>query len=179
MGIVSPEAGRSNFGDFCCRDVVLSGFFASAGIWPLFHDVTPAMRVKANAVMRLMGIYRLRDKSINEVSTGESRMVTIARALVNDPPTMLLDEPTSSLDMLAAYKLRETLRKIAAEGKGIVMITHNLSDIIPEITRVVLIREGNVFKDGHKEKLLTVKTLSTLFGVKLDITERDGYYYCW
>lgn len=179
LGIVSPEAGRSAFGNFSCGEVVLSGFFASAGIWPLFHDVTAGMRRKANAVMRLMGVFDLRAVRINEVSTGESRRVTIARALVNDPSTMLLDEPTSSLDVQAARTLGDTMRKIARQGKGIVMITHNLSDIIPEIQRVVLIRDGKVVGDGKKEDLLTVESLSALFGVTLDVVKRDGYYYCW
>ena len=178
LGIVSPEAGRSSFGSFTCREVVLSGFFASAGIWPI-HEVTTEMEEKAKAVMKLLGIHRLRDASVNEVSTGESRLVTIGRALVNNPKTMLLDEPTSSLDMQASRKLRRTLRRIAADGKGIVMITHNLSDIIPEIKRVVLIRNGRVVQDGQKEKLLTEETLSALFGVKLELARRGGYYYCW
>ncbi len=179
LGIVSHEAGRSSFGNFSCRETVLSGFFSSAGIWPYFHDVTPDMERKANAAMRLMGIYRLRNKKVNEVSTGESRLVTIARALVNDPSTMLLDEPTASLDLQAARTLRDMLRRIAGQGKGILMITHNLSDIIPEIKRVVLIRDGRIVADGEKKELLTVESLSAFFGVKLDVFRRDGYYYCW
>lgn len=178
LGIVSPEAGKSSFADFSCQEVVLSGFFSSAGIWP-FHQVTPRMKKKAAEVMKLMGIYHLRAVSINEVSTGESRLVTIGRALVNDPATMLLDEPTSSLDLQAARELRGVLRKIAGEGKSIVMITHNLSDIIPEIQRVVFIRGGKVVQDAQKDKILTAESLSELFGVNLEVVKRDGYYYCW
>ncbi|MFH1381590.1 MAG: ATP-binding cassette domain-containing protein [Chloroflexota bacterium] len=178
LGIVGPDLVKSSFADFSCEEVVLSGFFGSTGIWP-YHRVTIAMQDKAKEVMRLMRIYHLRKASINEISTGESRLVMIGRALVNDPLAMLLDEPTVSLDPQAARKVRHTLRKISRQGKTIVMITHNLSDIIPEIQRVVLIRNGKVVQDGEKDKILTTAFLSALFGVKLEVVRRDGYYYCW
>jgi len=178
LGIVSPEAVRSSFYDFTCLEIVLSGFFSSAGIWA-YQEVTAPMKKKAKEVMKLLGILHLAGTSIDEISTGESRLVTIARSLVNDPLAMLLDEPTSSLDPQAARKLRLRLSKIARQGTGIVMITHNLSDIIPEIERVILIRGGKVVQDGDKEEILTAKNLSTLFGGKLEVVRRDGYYYCW
>ena len=178
LGIVGPEPVKSSFYDFTCLEIVLSGFFSSSGIWA-YQEVTAEMKKKAKEVMKFLGIYHLAGTSIDEISTGESRLVTIARALVNDPLAMLLDEPTSSLDLQAARKVRRTLSKIAAQGKGIVMITHNLSDIMPEIQRVVMIRGGKVFQDGAKEKILTAESLSALFGGKLEVMRRDGYYYCW
>ena len=103
----------------------------------------------------------------------------ISRALINDPKTMLLDEPTSSLDLQATRKTRQALRRITKKGKGIVMITHNLSDIIPEIKRVVLINNGRIIQDNEKDKILTAESLSALFRIKLKIIKRGGYYYCW
>ncbi len=178
LGIVSPEAVKSRFYDFSCMEIVLSGFFGSAGIWA-YQEVTAEMKKKAKEAMKFLGIYHLAGTSIDEISTGESRLVTIARSLVNEPLAMLLDEPTSSLDPQATRKLRRKLSKIAAQGKGIVMITHNLSDIIPEIQRVIMIRGGKVVQDGDKEQILTAKNLSVLFGGKLELIRRDGYYYCW
>ena len=178
LGIVSPEAVRSRFYDFSCLEIVLSGFFSSAGIWA-YQEVTAEMKKKAKEVVKLLRIAHLADTSIDEISTGESRLVTIARSLVNHPLAMLLDEPTSSLDPQAARKLRLRLSKIAKQGTGIVMITHNLSDIIPEIRRVILIRGGKVVQDGDKETILTASTLSALFGGKLEVARRYGYYYCW
>ncbi len=178
LGIVDSDVVKSIFRDFSCREIVLSGFFSSTGIWP-HHQVTARMEKKAAAAMKLMGISRLGETSITRISTGESRLVMIARALVNDPQTMLLDEPTSNLDLRAARKVRNTLRRITGEGKGIVMITHNLTDIIPEIQRVVLIRNGKVVQDGDKDRILTADSLSALFGVKLEVIKRDGYFYCW
>jgi len=178
LGIVSSDVVKSRFSDFSCQEIILSGFFSSVGIWP-HHQVTTEMKKKAREVMELVGIYHLEDTNINEVSTGESRLVMIARALVNDPLSMLLDEPTSSLDPQAARKVRRTLRRIAGNGKGIVMITHNLSDIFPEIQRIVFICNGRVVQDGEKDRILTAESLSALFGVTLEVVRRDGYYYCW
>jgi len=178
LGIVGSDVIKSSFSDFSCQEIILSGFFSSAGIWP-HHQVTTEMKKRTREVMRLMGIYHLGETSINEISTGESRLVMIGRALVNDPLTILLDEPTSSLDPQAALNVHRTLSRIASKGKGIVMITHNLSDIIPEIQRVVLIRNGRVIQDGEKGKILTSESLSALFGTKLEVVRRDGYYYYW
>lgn len=178
LGIVSPEPVKSKFYDFNCEEIVLSGFFASSGIWA-YQEITPEMKHRAKEAMKFLGIYHLAGTSIDEISTGESRLVTIARSLVNDPLAMLLDEPTASLDPHATRKLRLKLSKIARQGTGILMITHNLSDIIPEIQRVILIRGGKVVRDGDKDAILTAKNLSALFGGKLELTYRDGYYYCW
>lgn len=178
LGIVGSEVIKSNFIDSSCLETVLSGFFSSAGIWP-HHQVTSEMQRRAKAALRRMGVGRLGTKSIEEISTGESRLVMMSRALVNDPPTMLLDEPTSSLDPQATSKVRQALRRIAGEGKSIVMITHNLSDIIPEIRRVVFIRHGRIVQDGDKNSILTSEALSALFGTRLEIVKRDGYFFCW
>jgi iron complex transport system ATP-binding protein len=178
LGIVSPEVTKSSFRSFTCQEIVLSGFFASAGVWP-YYRVTAAMKEKTKEVMKLLGIYHLSRTRSDEISTGESRLLMIGRALVNDPSTMLLDEPTSSLDPQAARKIRTIMRKLAGMGKGILMITHNLSDIIPEVQRVVLIHNGRVVQDGQKETLLTAESLSALFGVELEVVKRGGYYYCW
>jgi iron complex transport system ATP-binding protein len=130
-------------------------------------------------VLGLLEIAHLGERSMSEISTGEARRVLIGRALVHHPRALLLDEPTSSLDLHAAYELRKILRKIAAAGTGIIMVTHNLRDIIPEIERVVLLKEGSIFKDGAKDAVLTSDLLSRLFGTALTVVKRDGYYYLW
>ncbi|MFC1953571.1 ABC transporter ATP-binding protein [Chloroflexota bacterium] len=178
LGIVGPDILRSSFRDFSCKDIVLSGFFGSVGIWP-HHHITIGMQNKASESMELMGIHHLGETSITKISTGESRLVMIARALVNDPLTMLLDEPTSNLDPRAAAEIRRMLRRITNEGKGIIMITHNMTDIIPEIQRVVLLQNGKIVEDGDKDSLLAEDSLSELFGVKLELMRRNGYYYYW
>ena len=103
----------------------------------------------------------------------------IGRALVHEPRALLLDEPSTSLDLFAQHELRETVRKLAHSGIGILLVTHHLSDIIPEIDRLILMREGRVIADGPKRELLTAATLRELFGVEVELAERDGYYHLW
>jgi iron complex transport system ATP-binding protein len=89
----------------------------------------------------------------------------------------VLDEPTSSLDLHATYELREILRKLAGKGISIIMVTHHLPDIIPEVRRVVLFRNGRVYCDGPKEQVLEAGLLSGLFGIPVEVLERGGYYH--
>jgi len=113
------------------------------------------------------------------MSSGEAKRILIARALVHDPKTLVFDEPSNSLDVYAQHGLREAMRSLAQSGIGVILVTHHLSDVIPEIDRVVLMRNGKVQADGRKADLLEPKTISDLFGIQVDITRRDGYYHLW
>ena len=178
LGIVTNDLLAACARDFSCLEIVLSGFFSSIGVWP-HHRVEPGMEAKAQAILTELEIAHLRDRRMSELSSGEARRVVIARALVHDPRALLFDEPSSSLDLHATYELREILRKIAAAGTGIIMVTHHLHDIIPEIGRVILLRDGRVFADGPKEELLAADVLSRLFGTRFEVIRRDGYYHLW
>ncbi|KKG11208.1 molybdenum ABC transporter ATP-binding protein [Methanosarcina sp. 2.H.A.1B.4] len=178
LGIVSGELQQT-----CCRqirvlDVVLSGFFSSIGIY-YNHEVTPEMEASAEEVLEFLEISHLADRSMCELSTGEARKVLIGRALVHDPQALFLDEPANSLDLKALHSFRESVRKIAHSGKSVILVTHNLQDVIPEISRVVLIKEGKVFRDGKKEEVLTDANLSELFSLSVKVLEKEGYYQTW
>ena len=176
LGLVSNDWMQMCIRDFSGWDIVLSGFFGSVGIWP-YHAVTPEMEQKAREVLNLLEITHLAPRTTDEMSSGEARRILIARALVHDPEALVLDEPTTSLDLRATVDLRDILRKLAAAGISIVMVTHNLPDIIPEMRRVVMIRNGKVFRDGPKECVLERRALSELFEVPLEVLERGGYYH--
>jgi iron complex transport system ATP-binding protein len=175
LGIVSGDLQQT-----CCLqikvlDVVLSGFFSSIGIY-YNHNVTPEMEIRAREILNFLEISHLENRLMCELSTGEARRVLIGRALVHDPYALVLDEPTNSLDLRALHSFRESIRKIASSGKSVIMVTHNLPDIIPEISRVVLIREGKIFRDGKKEDILTDANLSELFSLPVNVLEKGGYY---
>jgi iron complex transport system ATP-binding protein len=176
LGIVSNDWIEMCTRDYAGFEIVLSGFFGSVGIWPN-HLVTPEMEEKAREVMDVLEITHLADRNTDEMSSGEARRILIARALVHDPQALVLDEPTNSLDLRAHWELRDILRKLAANGISLILVTHHLPDIIPEMRRVILIRNGRVFCDGTKEQLLRPETLSGLFGVPLEVIERHGYYH--
>src|SRR5581483_5401740 len=110
-------------------------------------------------------VSHLADRSLREVSSGEAKRVLIARALVHEPKTLLFDEPSNALDVAAQIGLRETMRELARSGIGILLVTHHVSEIIPEIERVVMLKGGRVVADGPKDAVLTEEHLSSLFGV--------------
>ena len=176
LGLVSNDWMQMCTRDYSAREIVLSGFFGSVGIWP-YHQVTPEMERTAREVMDLLEIAHVAGRPTDELSSGEARRILIARALVHNPRALVLDEPTSSLDLHATRELREILRKLAARGITIVMVTHHLPDIIPEMRRVVLIRGGRVWCDGPKERVLEAGNLSSLFGIAVEVLERSGYYH--
>lgn len=175
LGIVSGDLQQT-----CCRqirvlDVVLSGFFSSIGIY-YNHKVTPKMEARAREILEFLELSHLENRLMCELSTGEARRVLIGRALVHDPKALVLDEPANSLDLRALHSFRESVQKIASSGKSVILVTHNLEDVIPEINRVILIREGKVFRDGKKEDILTDSNLSELFSLPVKVLEKEGYY---
>ena len=129
--------------------------------------------------MATLEVSHLAERFTEEMSSGEARRMLLARALVHDPRALILDEPSAALDLFAQHELRLILRKLAQSRIGIVMVTHHLSDLIPEIQRVVLMDRGRILADGPTREILVAPTLSALFGRPLELSERDGYYNLW
>jgi len=178
LGIVSNDLMLSCTGDACGRDVVLSGFFSSTAIYPN-HKVDSQQLEVVNAALSELNISHLADRPVCEMSSGEARRVLIARALVHRPRALLFDEPCNSLDLAAQQKVRHTMSALANSGTAIILVTHELADIVPEIQRVVLMSEGQIVADGPKEEILQVERLVNLFGVTVEMTRRDGHYHLW
>jgi len=178
LGIVSSDLMATCTRAVSGRDIVLSGFFSSIGIWP-HQEVTRDMHERAERAMETMEVSHLADRFTDEMSSGEARRMLLARALVHDPRALILDEPSVALDLFAQHELTLILRKLAQSGIGIVMVTHHVSDLIPEIRRVVLMDRGRILADGPTGEVLVVPTLSALFRRPLELTERDGYYNLW
>jgi iron complex transport system ATP-binding protein len=178
LGVVSNDWMALCTREITGREAVLSGFFGSVGVQP-YHRITPEIERRAAAIMALLEIPHLSGRTVTEMSSGEARRVLLARALVHDPRALVLDEPSNSLDVFAQHELRETMRKLARAGIGIILVTHHLADIIPEIERVILMREGRIVADGSKPDVLTAGALAGLFGLPLELTRRDGYYHLW
>jgi iron complex transport system ATP-binding protein len=178
LGIVSADLMTMCIRDLTGLDMVLSGFFSSIGIWPN-HEVTADMRTRAQRALEQLEVSYLAERFTDQMSSGEARRLLLARALVHEPRALILDEPSTALDLFAQHELRVTLRKLAQSGTGLVMVTHHLSDLIPEIERVILMQRGRIVADGAKREVLTAARLSQLFGLPVDLAERDGYYNLW
>jgi iron complex transport system ATP-binding protein len=179
LGLVSNDLMAQCTREITGRELVLSGFFGSIGIWPGQHHVTPEMEQRALAAMEQVEAEHLAGRWLDELSSGEARRLLIARSMIHEPSTLLLDEPTTSLDLTALREVRTHLRSLAASGVGLLLVTHHLDDIIPEIDRVVLLQDGQIQADGPKEEVLTEKNLSAMFRVPVSVERQGDFYHAW
>jgi iron complex transport system ATP-binding protein len=181
LGIVSADLhdrfvhGNSN-GVLTGVDAVVSGFFATHGLFA-HQRVTEAMRAAAIEALDRVGAARLARATLDTMSTGEARRVLIARALVHHPKALVLDEPTRGLDLVARHHFMERVRAVARQGTTILLVTHHVEEIIPEIERVILLRHGRVACDGPKAAVLTDERLSAAFGAPLTVEATGGYVH--
>ncbi len=113
---------------------------------------------------------------MDTLSTGEARRVLIARALAPDPGALLLDEPTASLDLAARHRFLGMVSRLARLGKTVILVTHHVEEVIPEIERVILLKDGRLFLDGPKETVLRSAPLSRLFGMPIQVRRHGGHY---
>jgi iron complex transport system ATP-binding protein len=175
LGIVTGDLS-SNLSDMpglTVEEAVLTGFFASFVV-PAFREVTADMRERVRQALALTGALPLLARGYAELSAGETRRVLIARALVNRPQALLLDEPSTGLDLVARQQLIGTMRTLAAQGITLVLVTHHIEEVIPEIERVVLLRGGRIVADGPRAELLRDAPLSEVFGGPVRVQETEG-----
>jgi len=178
LGIVTNDLVETCTKPYSALETVLSGFFGSIGVWPN-HHVTPEMERKARESLRFFDVEHLADHLLTEMSSGEVRRTVFARALVHDPKALLLDEPSNSLDIRAQQEVREAMRKLAQSGVSIVLVTHHLPDIIPEIERVIALKNGEIFCDGLKTETLNDHNMSKLFDCDALIDHNQSGIYCF
>jgi iron complex transport system ATP-binding protein len=178
LGIVSPDLLAMCTTEATGRDVVLSGFFSSTRIFSHHHPNAEQLARSLEALARL-GVAQLAERPVTQMSSGEAKRTLIARALVHEPRVLLFDEPSNALDIGAQQQLRDTMRELAQSGLGILLVTHHVSEILPEIERVVLLKDGRIEADGSKERVLRAENLSKLFGVPLRLGQHDGFFHLY
>jgi iron complex transport system ATP-binding protein len=171
QAIIAANGGGRRSG----RELVVSGFFASHGLFA-HQKPTPAMADRADRALALVGASHLAAKRIQEMSTGEARRVLIARALAPEPRALLLDEPTTGLDLVARQHFLRMLQELAGQGKTLLLVTHHIEEILPQVQRVILLKEGRLFLDGPKREVLTAVHLSALYGIPVRLLENHGYF---
>jgi iron complex transport system ATP-binding protein len=173
LGVVTPEIELRNRRDLTAREVVCSGYFGTVG---LHEALAPAQIRRVDRILRVLGLTRLSGRIMTTLSTGEARSIMIARALVHEPAALLLDEPTSGLDIRAGGTLLGRLRRLATHGTTLILATHHVEDIIPEVTRVALLQRGRILAIGSKESLLRSSVMSELYEVPVTVRRRGWRY---
>ncbi len=180
IGVVSHDLQSRYTPTTTAIEVVVSGFFSSIGVHGILANrVTREQVDAAMETMRELGIEELRNTALKSMSTGQQRRCLLARALVHRPDTLILDEPTTGLDFAASFDYLAKVRRLAEQGRNIVIVTHHLNEIPPEVDRVVLLREGTVAADGNKADVLREDILSDVYDVEVRVTIVDGYYLAY
>ncbi len=176
LGIVSNDLQTFFSQEMSGLEAVLSGYFSSVGLWKN-NRITPAMQQQALKTLKKLGLSHLKERSMDKISSGEARRLLIARALIHSPQALVFDEPTNSLDLKAQHEFRAILRGLVRSGVGIILATHQLSDIIPEIKRVLVLKKGRLVADGSKKEILQEDQLKELFEVPVRLVKNGGEYF--
>jgi len=175
LGIISHDLQKDYLGEAPGLHVILSGLHSSMDIWSHQH-FTDEDRARAEKIMNDLGVLELKKRPFCEMSAGQQRRLLLGRALIHDPEALVLDEPTSGLDLKACFQYLDIVRGLMQAGKTVVLVTHHIHEIPPEISRVVLLQEGRIVADGDKREVLTSKSLSGLFGVPIELVRVNGFY---
>lgn len=180
VGIVSQDLQQRYTPSTTALEVVVSGFHSSIGVHGILAErVTGDQIAAANSTLDQLGVGELAEQPLQSMSTGQQRRVILARALVHEPQTLILDEPTAGLDFAASFDYLQRIREMSAAGRNIVIVTHHLNEIPPEVDRVVLLQEGRIVADGPKQGVLTEQRLSDVYGVPIRVAEIDGFFMAY
>jgi len=156
--------------------VVLSASYGRIGRWREEYDDFDLER--AHALLGALGAAHLVDRSWGTLSSGERKRVELARALMPDPEMLFLDEPASGLDLAGREQLLAALTEIISspDSPSMVLVTHHLEEIPEGFTHALTLREGKVVGSGPLQEVLTADTISTTFGMPLEVTYDRGRY---
>lgn len=180
IGVVSNDLHHRYTATTPAIEVVVSGFHSSIGVHGVLKDrVTPDQVAIAMETLSQLGIESLCKTPLHSMSSGQQRRCLLARALVHDPDTLILDEPTAGLDFAASFDYLERIRCLARDGRNIIMVTHHLNEIPPEVDRIILLQAGQVAADGPKADILTENTLSAVYETPIRVAAVDGYFLAY
>jgi iron complex transport system ATP-binding protein len=175
LGIISNDLQNEYLGHVTGKEVILSGFYSSIGTYR-YQTFTGEQQTRVAGILHDLGIDDLRDKPFAAMSTGQQRRFLLGRALVNEPKNLILDEPTSGLDLKATFQYLETVRGLLRNGHTVILVTHHVHEIPPEIEYVVLMDQGRVVARGTKAEILDDRSLSKLFDTPIRLVDANGYY---
>ena len=180
IGVVSADLHQRYTPTTTALEVVVSGFHSSIGVHGILADRVDKLQIDAaRASLAELGVEALADTPLKSMSTGQQRRCLLARALVHQPQTLIFDEPTAGLDLTASFDYLHRIQELAEAGRNIVLVTHYLNEIPPEVQRIILLSAGTVIADGPKEKVLTPGLLSDVYGTSIRVREIDGYFLAY
>ena len=172
LGIVSHQL-QGNIDPFATGfNVVLSGYFSSNG----FYGIEKASEEQANhskEILKSLELDYISNRAFHTLSTGEQRRTLLGRALVHEPDVLILDEPSSGMDLKAFVKYSNIIRNLMSVGKIIILVTHNINEIPPEIDNIILLNNGRITDTGVKVEMLTSEKMSGRYGIDVNVVEQN------
>ncbi|MEZ0310630.1 MAG: ABC transporter ATP-binding protein [Myxococcota bacterium] len=165
-----PQAAATSFA-YTVREIVLMG---RAPHLPVFAVPSKTDHEKAESALARVGIAALGARVATELSGGERQLVLIARALVQECRTMIMDEPTASLDLGNRVRVLSQLRRLASEGVSAIIATHEPDHALAIADHAFLLSQGRLVGSGKPADVITTESLSRLYGVTVDVIESAG-----
>lgn len=178
LGIITNDLHNyfEKHGNFLSAyEVILSGFYSTIGVFK-HQDFTEIQHQKALEVLEFLEIPHIKDKKVHQMSTGQLRRCIIGRALIHEPKAFILDEPTVGLDIKAQNSFLQIVRKLSAKA-SIILVTHHIEEIFPEISHIAMLYNKTIFKQGEKKQILNSENLSKIFESKIFLEEENQRYY--
>lgn len=175
LGIVSHDLQHQYADDARGINVILSGLYSSIDVFS-HQRFSAEDRTRAGRIMERLGVAALQDRPFATMSTGQQRRFLLGRALIHGPEVLVLDEPTSGLDLRACFQYLDIVRGLMQAGTTVILVTHHIHEIPPEISRVVLLNKGRIMADGKKPEVLTADKLSRLFDIPIELMQVNGFY---
>lgn len=163
------EASERTF-PLTVHGAVLLGAAATSARVPWFSR---AEKAAASRALERLGIADLAKRGLHELSGGQFQRVLFARALVSDPDLLLLDEPTSGIDLATCAEMLSLVGDIARDGLTVVMTTHDLNWVASHLPRIVCLNQ-TVRADGSPQSVLRPEVLASTFGAAMAVIEHDG-----
>tara|TARA_Y100001968_G_scaffold232250_1_gene215044 strand:+ start:409 stop:1200 length:792 start_codon:yes stop_codon:yes gene_type:complete len=173
IGVITSEIEARFHKEEVVFDLVRTGLYNSLSM-KQHKDINDNDLIKVNKVLEQSYLKDIKDYKFKILSDGQKRRVMIARALINDPEILVLDEPTSRLDIKSKLILLESLTNFSKKGTTILHITHD-TDLVSEIVdRVILVKSGTIIGDGSPNIIMTSKNLSKLYDLDLKVEKIKG-----
>jgi molybdate transport system ATP-binding protein len=151
------------------EDVIFSGILVN-------RVVTPADQERFSDVVDQLSIRYLLQRSVASLSTGEMRKTLIARALIKSPKLLILDEPFDGLDGSSRASLAKSINHLMMGSMRVILVVHRLEEIVPNITHVLLVKNGQLFMQGPRDRVLTSENISSLYGFNLRLEKTNQGY---
>lgn len=176
VGVIAEDAFRLLAPTTTARDAVLSAFSQTAGLRGIERQFSDEQLARTAQILKQFALDDMANRAISTLSTGQIRRTMICRALVHRPQLVLLDEPTTGLDLASAFEHLHTVRQLIRAGVSVVQISHHINEIVPEVDRVIALKNGSIAHDGNKRSIFTSACLSELYATAIRVIEVDGLY---